>query len=277
MRQAQAISLLENTGYTSVTQFPGQNKECAFYFLRLHELAMPMSPQPPEWRVPLSVAGTAARYGWLCLGLMVLLLGALLAYANADTQKMNALMEQRYGRDGVALLERWNQLVIAERQHPTEQQVSKVNQFFNHNLNYTEDLLLWKKSDYWATPLETLGVRAGDCEDYTIAKYLTLLRMGVPTEKLRLIYVRAQIGGTHSKIFQAHMVLGYYAQPDAIPLILDSLVNTIEPANKRLDLHPVFSFNSEGLWVGNQQTTVDPTARLSRWRDLLARAQDEGF
>lgn len=238
---------------------------------------MPMSPQPPEWRVPLSVARTAARYGWPCLGLMVLLLGALLAYANADTQKMNALMEQRYGRDGVALLERWNQLVIAERQHPTEQQVRKVNQFFNHNLNYTEDLLLWKKSDYWATPLETLGVRAGDCEDYTIAKYLTLLRMGVPTEKLRLIYVRAQIGGTQSKVFQAHMVLGYYAQPDAIPLILDSLVNTIEPANKRPDLHPVFSFNSEGLWVGNQQTTADPTARLSRWRDLLARAQDEGF
>lgn len=186
-------------------------------------------------------------------------------------------MEERYGGDGVALLERWDQLVATENQRPPTEQIKLVNQFFNKNLRYTEDLVLWKKSDYWATPLETLGVRAGDCDDYAIAKYLTLLRMGMPTENLRLIYVRAQVGGAQSKIFQAHMVLGYYPQPDAVPLIMDSLVSSIEPATERPDLHPVFSFNSEGLWVGNQQTAADPTARLSRWRDLLARVQEEGF
>lgn len=186
-------------------------------------------------------------------------------------------MAERYGGDGVALLERWNQLISAESHRSPEDQIKQVNQFFNQNLRYTEDLVLWKKSDYWATPLETLGVRAGDCDDYAIAKYITLLRMGVPIEHLRLIYVRAQVGGIQSKIFQAHMVLGYYPQPNAVPLIMDSLVNTIEPATQRPDLRPVFSFNSEGLWVGNQQAAVDPTARLSRWRDLLARVQEEGF
>ncbi|WP_039913170.1 transglutaminase-like cysteine peptidase [Cellvibrio mixtus] len=206
---------------------------------------------------------------------MVLLLSTLVACAN--TQKMKRLMEERYGGDGVALLERWDQLVATENQRPPTEQIKLVNQFFNKNLRYTEDLVLWKKSDYWATPLETLGVRAGDCDDYAIAKYLTLLRMGMPTENLRLIYVRAQVGGAQSKIFQAHMVLGYYPQPNAVPLIMDSLVSSIEPATERPDLHPVFSFNSEGLWVGNQQTAADPTARLSRWRDLLARVQEEGF
>ena len=186
-------------------------------------------------------------------------------------------MEKRYGSDGSALLERWNKVVMDGAQQSPEAQIKQVNQFFNRNLHYTEDLLLWKKSDYWATPLETLGVRAGDCEDYTFAKYLTLLRMGVPSQHLRLIYVRARIGGMQSKIFQAHMVLGYYAQPDSVPLIMDSLVGTIEPANRRPDLRPVFSFNSEGLWVGDHRSTADPTARLSRWRDLLARAQEEGF
>lgn len=217
------------------------------------------------------------KHCWICVGVLALLLGTLLACANSDPQKMKVIMEQRYGSDGTALLERWNQLVIDGSQQSPEKQIKLVNQFFNHNLRYTEDLMLWKKSDYWATPLESLGVRGGDCEDYTIAKYLTLLRMGVPTENLRLIYVRAQVGGIHSKIFQAHMVLGYYPQSDAIPLIMDSLVNTIEPADKRPDLRPVFSFNSEGLWVGNQHTATDPTARLSRWRDLLSRVQDEGF
>ncbi len=218
----------------------------------------------------------AQRFRWR-VGIAVLLLSALLAFGNSDPQKMKALMEQRYGSDGAALLERWNQLVNNGKQLPVEEQIARVNHFFNHNLHYTEDLILWKKSDYWATPLESLGVRAGDCEDYTIAKYLTLLHMGISTENLRLIYVRAQIGGIKSKVFQAHMVLGYFPHSDSIPLILDSLVNTIEPANKRPDLRPVFSFNSEGLWIGSQHTAADPTVRLSRWRDLLARAQDEGF
>lgn len=190
---------------------------------------------------------------------------------------MKQLMKTRYGSDGLALLARWNQLVIDSQQHADNEKLSQVNQFFNHNLRYTDDLVLWKKSDYWATPLETLGTRAGDCEDYALAKYLTLLRMGMPAEKLRLIYVRAQIGGMHSKVFQAHMVLGYYPEPDAIPLILDSLVNSIEAASQRHDLRPVFSFNSDGLWVGTQATATDPTARLSRWRDFLARVKAQGF
>lgn len=186
-------------------------------------------------------------------------------------------MQARYGNDGIVLLDAWNRMLNSASSAPVEEKLLQVNQFFNRNIRYTEDIILWKKSDYWATPVELMGVRTGDCEDYTIAKYLSLLQLGIANEQLRLIYVKAQIGGPQSKTFQAHMVLGYYPTPDAIPLILDSLINTIEPANKRPDLRPVFSFNSEGLWVGNQSTQADPTARLSRWRDLLARVNEEGF
>lgn len=186
-------------------------------------------------------------------------------------------MSARYGNDGVALLGAWQKMLDGATSADAKEKLLQVNQFFNRNIRYTEDAILWKKSDYWATPLETMGMRAGDCEDYTIAKYLSLLELGIANEQLRLIYVKAQIGGAQSKISQAHMVLGYYPTPNAIPLILDSLINTIEPANKRPDLHPVFSFNSEGLWVGNQSTQADPTARLSRWRDLLARVKEDGF
>ncbi len=202
---------------------------------------------------------------------------SLLVSADIDSHKMHQLMQARYGNDGVALLDAWNRLLVTASAATPQEKLTQVNQFFNNNVRYTEDSILWKKSDYWATPLEIMGTRAGDCEDYTIAKYLSLLQLGIPNDQLRLIYVKAQIGGRHSKTFQAHMVLGYYPTPNAIPLILDSLVSTIEPANKRPDLHPVFSFNSEGLWVGNQATAADPTTRLSRWRDLLARVHEEGF
>lgn len=202
---------------------------------------------------------------------------SLLASAAIDSNKMQQVMQARYGNDGIVLLDAWNRILNSAINSAPEEKLLQVNQFFNHNVRYTEDIVLWEKSDYWATPVEVMGVRAGDCEDYTIAKYLSLLQLGIANEQLRLIYVKAQIGGPHSKIFQAHMVLGYYATPDAIPLILDSLINTIEPATNRPDLRPVFSFNSEGLWVGNQATQADPTTRLSRWRDLLARASEEGF
>lgn len=202
---------------------------------------------------------------------------SLIACAGVDSHKMQQVMQTRYGNDGTALLTAWNRMLDTASAMTTDEKLQQVNYFFNHNIRYTEDILIWKKSDYWATPLETMGMRAGDCEDYTIAKYLSLLQLGFSNQQLRLIYVKAQIGGSQSKIFQAHMVLGFYATPDSIPLILDSLLNTIEPANKRPDLRPVFSFNSEGLWVGNQSTQADPTARLSRWRDLLARVNEEGF
>lgn len=208
---------------------------------------------------------------------LLLIAFSLLVNADINPQKMHSTMMARYGDDGLALLGAWQTMLNSAATVNTEEKLLQVNQFFNRNVRYTDDVVLWKKSDYWATPLEIMGVRAGDCEDYTIAKYISLLQLGFTNQQLRLIYVKAQIGGRQSKLFQAHMVLGYYSTPDAIPLILDNLINTIEPANMRADLRPVFSFNSEGLWVGDQVTTADPTARLSRWRDLLARVNEEGF
>lgn len=218
------------------------------------------------------------RMAHYCLVVFLTLCSALLVVAELQSQKMQTLMQSRYGDDGVALLGAWNRMLDNSKALADAEKIAQVNDFFNRNIRYTDDVTLWQKSDYWATPLETMGVRAGDCEDFTIAKYISLLELGIPTEQLRLIYVRAQIGGPHSKRFQAHMVLGYYSSPEAEPLILDNLITRIEPASKRPDLNPVFSFNSEGLWVGNSvQSQADPTARLSRWRDLLARVRAEGF
>jgi len=202
---------------------------------------------------------------------------SLLSSASIEDDKMLRIMQKRYGDEGVAILGAWQHLLSELDSAQQQTQIELINDFFNANIEYRDDVTLWQKTDYWATPLETLGKHAGDCEDFTIAKYMSLLQLGIPAEQLRLIYVKAQIGGPNSKIFQAHMVPGYYPTTDSAPLILDSLINRIEPATQRTDLRPVFSFNSEGLWVGNTQAQADPTARLSRWRDLLERAQAEGM
>jgi len=156
-------------------------------------------------------------------------------------------------------------------------QLQNINQFFNRRILFRDDAEVWGQIDYWASPLETLDKGMGDCEDYAIAKYFSLLALGMPIAKLRLVYVRAQIGGPQGAV-QAHMVLAYYAAPGAEPMILDNLITDVRPASRRPDLVPVFSFNSEGLWQGvGAQAAGDPTARLSRWREVLAKARAEGF
>ncbi len=75
------------------------------------------------------------------------------------------------------------------------------------------------------------------------------------------------------------MVLAYYTQPKAEPLILDNLINKIMPASKRRDLSPVYSFNGLGMWLeqehGGSVKIGDPN-RLNMWVDLLQRMENEG-
>jgi predicted transglutaminase-like cysteine proteinase len=155
-----------------------------------------------------------------------------------------------------------------------EARLAALNAFFNQRIAFRSDLETWGQEDYWATPLQLLEKGQGDCEDYAIAKYSSLVAAGVPVPRLRLVYVRAQLAGSS----QAHMVLAYYAHVGAEPLILDNLVPDIRLASKRPDLMPVFSFNSEGLWQGvGAQTAGNPLVRLSRWREVLAKIRGEGF
>jgi len=198
--------------------------------------------------------------------------------ASPDLDRTYAIAEKRYGKETATSVTAWRQMLAEAQDQPEETQLEHVNAFFNRRILFEDDSVIWKQPDYWATPLETMGRKAGDCEDFAIAKYASLRLLGLPADKLRLIYVRAQIGGPNSAISQAHMVLGYFPAPDAEPLILDNLTGEIRPATRRPDLFPVFSFNDAGLWVsGAQQSSADPTARLSRWRDVLQRMRDEGL
>lgn len=174
----------------------------------------------------------------------------------------------------------WQQLIQNNQTLPVAVRLKSVNEFFNRRTRFLTDQEIWRQSDYWATPMETLAKGAGDCEDFTIAKYFTLLSLDIPVEQLRLIYVKARIGGMYSNVQQAHMVLAYYPSPDAEPLVLDNLITEIRPASRRPDLAPVFSFNSQGIFRGvarNDNSPKGDVGQLSRWSDLLKRARAEGF
>ncbi len=209
----------------------------------------------------------------------LLALLAVLSVAAPDLDRVVALAGQRYGSSGEETLRAWRSMIEAGKALPETEQLALVNAFFNNHVFFEDDKIVWKQPDYWATPLETLGRGEGDCEDYSIGKYVTLGLLGVPIEKLRITYVRAELGQPGSGVSQAHMVLAYYETPDGEPLVLDNLVGELRPASRRPDLRPVFGFNSQGLWVAGTRgpSAADPNARLSRWRDLLSRMSADGL
>lgn len=208
---------------------------------------------------------------------LVLLAGAL-QVAAVDFVRMQNILSQRFGPAAAGQFLEWQKLLKDGATQTEPAQLKLVNDFFNRRIRFGEDQNIWGQSDYWATPMETLGRGSGDCEDFTIAKYFTLLLLSVPEDKLRLIYVQARLGGVNSSISQAHMVLAYYPTPNAEPLILDNLINDLKPASRRLDLQPVFSFNSQGLWQGTSGARgAGGPGSLSRWQELLRRARAEGF
>ena len=221
-----------------------------------------------------------ARRLFVCLphlraGLALLLVLALGIQAQWDFDAILRKAEQRWGDLGPARqrIRDWGELLQSARGQDEAGKLKAANDFFNASLAFRDDRSVWGQEDYWATPVEALYKGAGDCEDYAIAKYVTLRQLGIPSDKLRITYVKAL------RLNQAHMVLTYYPRPEAVPLVLDNLIGSILPASQRDDLQPVYAFNGEGLWLadGGGGKQVGDSKRLSRWQDLLRKMEAEGF
>jgi predicted transglutaminase-like cysteine proteinase len=209
---------------------------------------------------------------------VVLLLGASFVFAGVEMDRMLLLAGQRYGDAGAASVTAWRELLTTSAGQNDEAKLKRVNDFFNRRVRFRDDRDIWGIEDYWATPLEVLGRAEGDCEDFAIAKYVTLKLLGIPSEKMRLTYVKARIGGPRSSIVQAHMVLSYYPAPEDEPVVLDNLISDIRPASRRPNLTTVFGFNAEGLWVGGAVPRAGAFAqRLSKWQSVLVRMREDGI
>ncbi|MBK5355301.1 transglutaminase-like cysteine peptidase [Pseudomonas sp. TH41] len=230
---------------------------------------MPRRLRSPGWSKPRLRLG-----GWLLLtGL--LLAGLSNVWANWVFTQILQTAEQRYGSlgPGQGRIEAWGQMLQDEVNAPEREQLNAVNHFFNQQLSFEDDTRIWHQTDYWATPVESLVKGAADCEDYALAKYFSLRHLGIPSEKLRITYVKALTQN------QAHMVLTFYSSPTTDPLVLDNLFDEIRPASQRKDLLPVYAFNAEGLYMpgANGGKRSSDSKKLSRWQDVLKKMQAEGF
>jgi predicted transglutaminase-like cysteine proteinase len=195
-----------------------------------------------------------------------------------DYAKLQDIFVKKYTAASLNLFNAWQNVMITSGDLKPDDKTKRINDSSNRTITWYEDQKVWGAPDYWATPFETISKKAGDCEDFAIIKYFSLINLGIPVNQLRLVYVKAKNGNGTSSNELAHMVLAYYPSPDSEPLILDNMLSDIRPAGRRPDLVPVFSFNSEGVYNGvaggGEASGIE---RLSKWQDLLQRAKNEGF
>lgn len=133
-------------------------------------------------------------------------------------------------------INKYENLKIEVKDYELIRKLSHINSFIN-KIFPIHDISTQASIDYWATPKEFLLQGHGDCEDYAIAKYFTLLELGVKKESLYLavVNVKASAG--------THMVLLYVENKNSSPLVLDNLSFRVLPFSKRDDLTPVVAFN----------------------------------
>ena len=214
------------------------------------------------------------RFKYIRIVLLSLVASLLLGNANYLTTLFSseyiAAIKEKYGADAAERVSDWKALLDKGQDEGDWIRIHQVNDFFNEHIKYASDLEHWGKEDYWATPIESLGTGAGDCEDYAIAKYVSLRAMGVPDSKLRIMYVRAL------SVNEPHMVLLYIEEDGSVPMVLDNLNPKIKPATRRADLKPIYGFNAEGLWLAKAQglgRKVEGKTGGSNWQDLLNRIE----
>lgn len=154
------------------------------------------------------------------------------------------------------------------------QKLKEINNFFN-KVKYNTDMNVWHVRDYWATREEFLDKGEGDCEDYVIAKYFSLRQLSISENKIFLTYVKA------IKYRESHMVLTYFTNRKAIPLVLDNINHKILPSTKRRDLRPLFSFNGEKIYMAKQRGLgrVVPQGKinLKQWSNLILKIKRENL
>jgi len=207
---------------------------------------------------------TRSRYLTYALVSVLMLSMAVRAAINLSDSIIQKF-EQKYGSEPADNVRQWRGLLEASRGLSDWEKLVAVNNFFNRKIKFTDDIVHWQKEDYWATPFEFIGTGAGDCEDFSIAKYFSLLDLGVSDDKLRMTYVKALVYN------QAHMVVTYFSEPGAVPLVLDNINPAIEPATNRKDLLPVYSFNGAGLWLAKERglgKKAGSSGRIKLWTDL---------
>lgn len=147
---------------------------------------------------------------------------------------------------GQKVISNWKEDLQAYKGMPLRQMVENVNALVNKT-EYIEDTNNYGQSDYWATPVEFF-TRGGDCEDFAIAKYVSLRALGVPEDRMRIAIVQDMQKNI------PHAILIVYTDEGA--LVLDNQNKRTLTASSVSHYKPIFSINRQAWWLHTKPTST---------------------
>ncbi|MFW2612951.1 transglutaminase-like cysteine peptidase [Aliarcobacter butzleri] len=201
--------------------------------------------------------------------LVLFLFSNSFAYEFKLNQKDKNLIEKSTQKSFILKrLAKYEEVRNKARNLDVNKKLTQINLFINGSLAEFDNASMGI-DDYWMTPKEFFIKGHGDCEDYVIAKYFTLLELGVKKENLypAIVSVKGSPG--------FHLVLLYVEDKNKSPLVLDNLSFKILPFSKRTDLTPIAAFNEIDSYTLTrekflQKANVD-WGKENKWEKLLNR------
>jgi len=125
----------------------------------------------------------------------------------------------------------------------------RVNNFFN-KFRSQSDLETYGTREYWASRKEFLIKGKGDCEDYALAKYFTLIEAGIPKEKLSISIAKVKNNSDY------HIVVLYKNNKESQSFVLDNINYKIKSLSSRKDLTTFYTYNSDIKQIENIYTST---------------------
>ncbi len=154
------------------------------------------------------------------------------------------------------VVQKWRSNLKSLNGLPLTQMANEVNNMMN-KVRYIGDKKNWGKSDYWETPVEFLTY-GGDCEDFAIAKYVSLRALGVPDRAMRIAIVKDLQKGI------PHAILIVYTENG--PMVLDNQIKPMTEANSINHYKPIYSINRTAWWLHTDSNSSNPTQIASASR-----------
>lgn len=116
-----------------------------------------------------------------------------------------------------------------------------VNLAVNRMIDYASDRQVHGRTDYWATPSQTLDAGRGDCEDYAILKMAALKAAGVPASSMTLVVLRDRERDLFHAVLAVATDKGHFILDNAHDaVLLDSAISRYQP---------LFSMSRDRYWL----------------------------
>lgn len=132
----------------------------------------------------------------------------------------------------------WMKMLASVKNSSDEDKIEAVNEYMN-NKKFISDANNYGERDHWATPMEFLA-RGGDCEDYAIAKYISLRALGFTQDKMRLAIVYDRV------MRMPHALLIVYHNAEAE--VLDNQNPAVMDSAEITRYKPIYSISQVAWW-----------------------------